>query len=128
MTDSGKVTLEKASETPLPDGQGRWYELLSPTQVLTGEEKLDYDMNQQQQQQQIEKEAMKMKKKKKKKKCHGNRKVQHRRRRLRRQEEKKAMNRIDQDMTVPNDGQHDVQKEEGKEGQLERMEVSCHLT
>ena len=37
-----------------------------------------------------------------------------------------TMNRMDQDMTVPNDGQHDVQKEEENEGQLERMEVSCH--
>ena len=134
MTDSDKVTLKKASKTPLPDGQGRWYELLSPTQILTGEEKLGHDMNQQQQQQQIEGEAMKMKMKKKK--CHGNRKEQHRRQRLRRQEEKQAkkdmneetMNRIDHDMTVPNDGQHDVQKEEEKEGQLERMEVSCHLS
>jgi hypothetical protein len=66
---------------------------------------------------------MMMEKKKKTKKCRGNRKRQHRRRRQRRQEEKKAMKQnneemmsnMDQDMTVPDDGQD------------ERMEVSGHL-
>ena len=100
MTDSDKIALKKASKTPLLDGQYRWYELLSPTLVLTGAEKLDHDMNQQQQ---IEGET--------KKKMN-----------------EETMNRMDQDMTVPNDGQHDMQKEEEKEGQLERMEVSCHLS
>ena len=29
---------QETSKTPSQDGQGRWYELLSPTQVLTGQE------------------------------------------------------------------------------------------
>ena len=129
MTDSSRVTLVEASRaTPLHDGQGCWYDVLSPTQVLTAEEKLDHNMNQQQQQQeqeQVNKDTMMMEKKKKKKtkKCRGNRKEQQRRRRQRRQAEKKAMkqnneevlNNMDQDMTVPDDGQD------------ERMEVSGHL-
>ena len=114
MTDSGKVTLEEASRaTPLNDGQGRWYDVFSPTRVFTAEEKLDHNVNQQQQQAE----------KKKTKKCRGNRKEQQRRRKLSRQEEKKAkkqnnegmMNGMDQDMAVSDDGQH------------ERVQVSCHL-
>ena len=35
MTDSGKVTVEEASRAmPLNDGQGRWYDVFSPTRVL----------------------------------------------------------------------------------------------
>jgi hypothetical protein len=50
MTDSGKVTVEEVSRsTPLHDGQGRWYDVLSPTRVLTAAEKLDHNMNQRQQ-------------------------------------------------------------------------------
>ena len=127
MTDGGKVTLEEASRAAsLNDGQGRWYDVLSPRRVLTAEEKLDHDMNQQQQLQQVNKDMMRTKKKK----CRGNRKEQQRRRRLRRQEEKKAkklnneemMNSMDQDMTVPDDEQDHI--EEGQQG---RMQVSCHL-
>ncbi|CAF2793051.1 unnamed protein product [Rotaria sp. Silwood2] len=54
------------SKTPSQDAQGRWYELLSPTQVLTGQE--PSHMGEQS---------------KKKKKCRGDRKGQRRRRRLR---------------------------------------------
>ncbi|CAF1484697.1 unnamed protein product, partial [Rotaria sordida] len=46
-------------KTPSQDAQGRWYETLSPTQVLTGQQ-------QQQQQQQPQEHD----KEKKKKKCH----------------------------------------------------------
>ncbi|CAF4283353.1 unnamed protein product, partial [Rotaria sordida] len=53
-------------KTPSQDAQGHWYELLSPTQVLTG----------QQQPQEHGEE-------KKKKKCRGNRTAQRLRRRLR---------------------------------------------
>jgi hypothetical protein len=56
--------------TPLQDGQGRWYEMLSPTQVLTGQEPLV------QQQQQQDQEL-------RKKKSRGNRADQHFRKRLR---------------------------------------------
>ncbi|CAF1384354.1 unnamed protein product [Rotaria sordida] len=57
---------------PSQDAQGRWYETLSPTQVLTGQQ-------QQQQQQQLQEHD----KEKKKKKCRGNRRAQRLRRRLR---------------------------------------------
>ncbi|CAF4271700.1 unnamed protein product, partial [Rotaria sordida] len=64
-------------KTPSQDAQGRWYETLSPTQVLT-------DQQQQQQQQQPVKpqndEQMKQKKK-----CRGNKKAQRLRRRLHQQ-------------------------------------------
>lgn len=54
------------------EGQGRQYELLSPTQVLSGQvQNLDNNHKEQ-----------------KKKKYHGNRKKQHKRRRLRRQQQK----------------------------------------
>ncbi|CAF5069777.1 unnamed protein product [Rotaria sp. Silwood1] len=57
-------------KTPNQDAQGRWYELLSPTQVPTGQ--------QQQQQSPVGEQLTK-----KKKKCRGNRKAQRQRRRLR---------------------------------------------
>ncbi|CAF4754720.1 unnamed protein product [Rotaria sp. Silwood2] len=60
-------------KTPSQDAQGRWYELLSPTQVLTG-----------QQQQQEPEQPQEHDKVEKKKKCRGDRKAQRRRRRLRR--------------------------------------------
>lgn len=53
------------------DAQGRWYELLSPTQVLTGP---------------VPNNVQKTKKEHKKKKSHGNRKEQHKTRKLRRQQ------------------------------------------
>ena len=89
---------------------------------------------QQQQQQQVNKDTMMMGKKKMKK-CHGNRKEQQRRRKLRRQEGKKAkkqnneepINHMDQDMTVPDDGQRDVEEKAVEAGQYERVQVSCHL-
>ncbi|CAF4730519.1 unnamed protein product, partial [Rotaria sp. Silwood1] len=66
-------------KTPNQDTQGRSYDLLSPTQVLTGQQQ------QQQQQHQSEPEQPQMADKQKhKKKCRGDRKEQRRRRRLRR--------------------------------------------
>ena len=126
MTDSGKVTLVEASRaTPLNDGQGRWYDVFSPTRGLTAEEKLDHNMiqQQQQQQQQVNKDTIMMEMKKKTKKCRGNRKEQQRRRKLRRQQDNKRkkqnnegmINGMDQDMAVSDDRQH------------ERVQVSCHL-
>ncbi|CAF1367817.1 unnamed protein product [Rotaria sp. Silwood1] len=68
---NGKSTTNLDTlETPRQDAQGRWHELLSPTQVLTG---------QQQQQSRMGEQLTK-----KKKKCRGNRKAQRQRRRLRR--------------------------------------------
>ena len=49
----------------LHDGQGRWYEMLSPTQVFTEEQPSEARMT------------------KRKKKCHGNRKLQHFKRKCR---------------------------------------------
>ncbi len=54
------------SNDQISAAQGRWWELLSPTQVLTGEEEL-------QQQETV----------KKKRKCNGNRKLQHFKRKCR---------------------------------------------
>ena len=58
------------------DAQGRWYELLSPTQVLTEQEE--------QQQQQSSEDYNRHKKKK----CRGNRKEQLKRRRQRQRQQK----------------------------------------
>ena len=60
-------------KNPSQDAQGRWHEMLSTTQVLTGEQNLENDKKQQ---------------KKKKKKCCGDRKAQHLRRRERRRQQK----------------------------------------
>ncbi|CAF4444022.1 unnamed protein product [Rotaria sp. Silwood2] len=68
MNTNSNMNLE-TSKTPSQDGQGRWYELLSPTQVLTGQ--------QQQQEAHMGEQPIK------KKKCRGDRKAQRRRRRLR---------------------------------------------
>ncbi|CAF4732824.1 unnamed protein product, partial [Rotaria sp. Silwood2] len=68
MNANSNMNLE-TSKTPSQDGQGRWYELLSPTQVLTGQ--------QQQQEAHMGEQPIK------KKKCRGDRKAQRRRRRLR---------------------------------------------
>ena len=81
MNPSEQVSTEKTTKTPSQDGQGRWYELLSPTQVLTGDE----DPNQHQ----GALEDTSTTQKKKKKRCRGNRRAQRQRRKLRRQQEKK---------------------------------------
>ncbi|CAF1554403.1 unnamed protein product, partial [Rotaria sordida] len=70
MNNTGtNKTMASILKNPSQDAQGHWYELLSPTQVLTG---------QQQQPQEYGEE-------KKKKKCRGNRRAQRLRRRLRQQ-------------------------------------------
>ncbi|CAF3901534.1 unnamed protein product, partial [Rotaria sordida] len=70
MNNTGtNKTMASILKNPSQDAQGHWYELLSPTQVLTG---------QQQQPQEHGDE-------KKKKKCRGNRRAQRLRRRLRQQ-------------------------------------------
>ncbi|CAF3379014.1 unnamed protein product [Rotaria sp. Silwood2] len=66
-------TMTSILKTPSQDAQGHWYELLSPTQVLTG-----------QQQQQEPEQPQEHHKEEKKRKCRGDRKAQRRRRRLRR--------------------------------------------
>ncbi|CAF4487867.1 unnamed protein product [Rotaria sp. Silwood2] len=89
------------------DAQGHWYELLSPTQVLTG------------QQQNLENS----KKQQKKKKCHGNRKQQHQRRRLRRQQMKQnnnPTNHIQQDILIVIDDTDDNPEEDGEEQQIQK--------
>ncbi|CAF3955131.1 unnamed protein product [Rotaria sp. Silwood1] len=69
---NGKSTMNLDTlKTPRQDAQGRWHELLTPTQVLTGQ--------QQQQQSHMGEQLTK-----KKKKCRGDRKAQRQRRRLRR--------------------------------------------
>ncbi|CAF1533336.1 unnamed protein product [Rotaria sp. Silwood1] len=70
MNEKSTMNLDTL-KTPRQDAQGRWHELLSPTQVLTG---------QQQQQQSHMGEQLTNKKKK----CRGDRKAQRQRRRLRR--------------------------------------------
>ena len=35
-----EMTLNLNTTTPIQDAQGRWYELLSPTQVLTGDNEI----------------------------------------------------------------------------------------
>ncbi|CAF1031841.1 unnamed protein product [Didymodactylos carnosus] len=62
---------ELLNSTPSQNSEGRWYELLSPTQISIGEQKSDDNKKQQQ----------------KKKKCRGNRKAQHLRRRERRDQQ-----------------------------------------
>ncbi|CAF3838412.1 unnamed protein product [Rotaria sp. Silwood1] len=70
---NGKSTMNLDTlKTPRQDAQGRWHELLTPTQVLTGQQ-------QQQQQSHMGEQLTK-----KKKKCRGDRKAQRQRRRLRR--------------------------------------------
>ncbi|CAF2971529.1 unnamed protein product [Rotaria sp. Silwood2] len=91
------------------DAQGRWFELLSPTQILTG------------QQQNLENN----KKQQKKKKCHGNRKQQHQRRRLRRQQMKQnnnPTNHIQQDILIVIDDTDDNPEEDGQEQEQQIQE------
>jgi hypothetical protein len=89
FTERTRATVILA--TPSQDAQGRWDELLSPTQVLTGQLNLNNNMRQQEQQHQ------------KKKKCHGNRKEQHKRRRIRRRQQQqmnKNTNHMDRDILI----------------------------
>jgi hypothetical protein len=65
-------TTTTTLKTPSQDAQDRSYVLLSPTQIVNGEQNLDNDKKQQ---------------KKKKQKCRGNRKAQRFRRRERRQQQ-----------------------------------------
>ncbi|CAF4772269.1 unnamed protein product, partial [Rotaria sp. Silwood2] len=85
-------------KTPSQDAQGRWYELLSPTQVLTG-----------QQQQQEPEQPQEHDKVEKKKKCRGDRKAQRRRRRLRRKGlcADTMTKNGDQELNVQQQEQHD---------------------
>jgi hypothetical protein len=46
MNPSEQMSSEITSKTPSQDAQGHWYALLSPTQVLTGEEKSDGNQDQ----------------------------------------------------------------------------------
>ncbi|CAF2806253.1 unnamed protein product [Rotaria sp. Silwood2] len=92
MNGNSTMNLETL-KTPSQDAQGRWYELLSPTQVLTG----------QQQQTHINEQPTK------KKKCRGDRKGQRQRRRLRRKDlylEKITKNN-DQQLNTQQLEQHD---------------------
>ncbi|CAF1042629.1 unnamed protein product [Didymodactylos carnosus] len=97
MIDQSTTTTDQAKKTPSQDAQGRWYELLSPGQILTGQENGDIHILERPQQ------AMGVTttiiQGKKKKKCRGNRKAQRQRRKLRRQEEKqqKKRNVVDTD-------------------------------
>ncbi|CAF1411824.1 unnamed protein product [Rotaria sordida] len=86
-------------KTPSQDAQGCWYELLSPTQVLTGEQNLNNDKKQQ---------------KTKKKKCCGNQKAQCLRRRERRQQQKMNhnTNHMDQSVIFIEDDNDDSENEE----------------
>ncbi|CAF2189932.1 unnamed protein product [Rotaria magnacalcarata] len=79
------------------DAQGRWHEVLSPTQVLTGQQQNLENNKQEQQQQQ--------------KKCHGNRKEQHKRRRARQQQNKLDNNNNNNIIIMPHDTIHDQKKE-----------------
>ncbi|CAF3388326.1 unnamed protein product, partial [Rotaria sp. Silwood2] len=88
--------------------QGRWYELLSPTQVLTGQQQ-NLDNNN-------EKEP-------KKKKRHGNRKQQHQRRRLRRQQHKQnntTTNHTDQRILIVIDDTDDNPEENNEEQPIQQ--------
>ena len=83
MNDSEKKTTLK---TPGQASQGFWYESLSPTQILTGEQNLNSNQKQ-----------------RKKKKCRDNRKAQHLRRRERRRQEimkNNDTNHMDQDKSL----------------------------
>ena len=91
MNYIGRNRTTAIGNTPSQDAQGRWDELLSPTQVLTGQLNLNKNMTQQEQQHQ------------KKKKCHGNRKEQYKRRRIRRrrqQQMNRNTNHMDQNILI----------------------------
>lgn len=95
------------SKTPSQDAQGRWYELLSPTQVLTGED-----------QQPLTKLATSTTTQSKKK-CRGNRKAQRERRKLRLREENKR--HLQEKMSSMNE---DVTESERPEEQQQSLDVS----
>lgn len=86
--------------TPSQDAQGRWYELLSPTQVLTRQESARVNNT--------------MDQPKKKTKSHGNRKAQHKRRRERRKQQKshKHMNVTNHNVVRSDHDRHDVVPDE----------------
>jgi len=95
MNDSEKKTTLK---TPGRASQGFWYESLSPTQILTGEQNLNSNQKQ-----------------RKKKKCRGNRKAQHLRRRERRRQEimkNNDTNHMDQDIIITDDDNNDPTEDE----------------
>ncbi len=92
MNSSNRNRTTAILTTPSQDAQGRWDELLSPTQVLTGQLNLNNNLKQQEQQHQ-----------KKKKKCHGNRKEQYKQRRLRRRQQQqlnKNPNHMNRDVLI----------------------------
>ncbi|CAF4090544.1 unnamed protein product, partial [Rotaria sordida] len=92
----------------LQDAQGRWQELLSPTQLLTGQEQ-NLDNNNEKQP--------------KKKKRHGNRKRQHQRRRLRRQQHKQnntTTNHTNQDILIVIDDTDDNPEEDNEEQPIQQ--------
>ncbi|CAF2794300.1 unnamed protein product [Rotaria sp. Silwood2] len=112
MNPREQVSTEKTTKTPSQDGQGRWYELLSPTQVLTGHEDTTATTTTTTQ-------------KTKKKKCRGNRRAQRQRRKLRRQEEKKDNDEniadIDEDLSnMAEEEEEDEQPMETLSGQSQQ--------
>ena len=107
MNPIEQMSTETTSKTPSQDAQGHWYALLSPTQVLTGEEKSDGNKDQPD-----TAAAKTTATTNRKKKCRGNRKAQRQRRKLRRKEAKKKKNEqinpMEQD--IPNtDGEQQMQ-------------------
>ena len=90
---------QETIKTPSQDAQGRWQELLSPTQVLTGQvQNLDNNKKEQ----------------KKKKKCRGDRKAQRLRRREHQQQQNASnnTNHMEQNFVSIMDDNDDL---EGKE-------------
>ena len=89
MTDPSKAATDKTKKTPSQEAQGRWYELLSPGQILTGNEKDETHIRERTRRASVITTTTVQEREKKRKKCHGNRKAQRQRRKLRRREEKK---------------------------------------
>ncbi|CAF4632549.1 unnamed protein product [Rotaria sp. Silwood2] len=114
MNANSNMNLE-TSKTPSQDGQGRWYELLSPTQVLTGQQQQETHMGEQPI---------------KKKKCRGDRKAQRRRRRLRQKGVyPETMTRNgDQELDVQQLEQHDQIIEEDLADKMQVNEPSDQVT
>ncbi|CAF1271585.1 unnamed protein product [Rotaria sordida] len=99
----------------LQDAQGRWHALLSPTQVLTGQEQSLTNNNEKQP---------------KKKKCHSNRKQQHQRRRLRRQQHKQnhtTTNHTDQGILIIIDDTDDNPDEDNEEQSIQNNQHRTRL-
>ncbi|CAF2854472.1 unnamed protein product [Rotaria sp. Silwood2] len=114
MNANSNMNLE-TSKTPSQDGQGRWYELLSPTQVLTGQ--------QQQQEAHMGEQPIK------KKKCRGDRKAQRRRRRLRQKGvySETITRNGDQELNVQQLEQHDQIIEEDLPDKMQVNEPSDQI-